>query len=245
MEDKPKNITDLMEQCNADCARIQKEIKTATKIIRRMKKDAKRVDIYSEDVIKEIEKDIKQYERKIENWKRNLDIAEYQTLACQYALWDEIEQCNANRTILPDSKRISRWSRLRRFYNRDIIPTEAKTEILDRMVEIQLKAKINGIAEKLPRADKETEKQIEKEAADQVLGKTTINAEKDEALQYIRDEVVGHKKDEPHNIRDKLEKLAAERGRPEVPYTQKLKGVENGKRKSELEKPGNNDQAEK
>ena len=51
---------------------------------------------------------------------------------------------------------------------------------------------------------------------------TTYEKEKAVALGDI-DRMRGYKKAETYDIRERLEKLAAERGRPEVSYTQELK----------------------
>lgn len=59
------------------------------------------------------------------------------------------------------------------------------------------------------------------EAIEQTLNETTYKKEKDVALGDI-DRMRGYKKAETYDIRERLEKLAAERGRPEVSYTQEL-----------------------
>lgn len=66
------------------------------------------------------------------------------------------------------------------------------------------------------------EDEIFNEAIEQTLNETTYEEEKAVALGEI-DRMRGYKKAETYDIRERLEKLAAERGRPEVSYTQELK----------------------
>lgn len=104
-------------------------------------------------------------------------------------------------------------------------------EILDRMIELNLLLTIETKERELIAAEEseqgtivsgKREDEIFNEAIEQTLNETTYKKEKDVALGDI-DRMRGYKKAETYDIRERLEKLAAERGRPEVSYTQELK----------------------
>lgn len=161
--------------------------------------------------------------------QENMDEVEYTSLACQYILWeDEIQKRGAN---LPAPKKLSIFNPLRRFNNEDSIPKGAMEEILDRMIELNLLLTIETKERELIAAEEseqgtivsgKREDEIFNEAIEQTLNETTYKKEKDVALGDI-DRMRGYKKAETYDIRERLEKLAAERGRQEVSYTQELK----------------------
>lgn len=160
--------------------------------------------------------------------QENMDEVEYISLACQYILWEgEIQKRGAN---LPAPKKLSIFNPLRRYNNEDSIPKGAMGEILDRMIELNLLLTIETKERELIAAEEseqgtivsgKREDEIFNEAIEQTLNETTYKKEKGVALGDI-DSMRGYKKAKTYDIRERLEKLAAERGRPEVSYTQEL-----------------------
>ena len=221
------NLTDQMNQCNSDFKMLQKRIAEKIKVIKSKQRD---VDSgkYSPAVTEDLQGQIKEYEAALQKDQKNMDEVEYTSLACQYILWeDEIQKRGAN---LPAPKKLSIFNPLRRFNNEDSIPEGAMEEILDRMIELKLLLTIETKERELIAAEEseqgtivsgKREDEIFNEAIEQTLNETTYKKEKDVALGDI-DKMRGYKKAETYDIRERLEKLAAERGRPEVSYTQEL-----------------------
>lgn len=221
------NLTDQMNQCNSDFKMLQKRIAEKIKVIKSKQRD---VDSgkYSPAVTEDLQGQIKEYEAALQKDQKNMDEVEYTSLACQYILWeDEIQKRGAN---LPAPKKLSIFNPLRRYNNEDSIPKGAMGEILDRMIELNLLLTIETKERELIAAEEseqgtivsgKREDEIFNEAIEQTLNKTTYKKEKDVALGDI-DRMRGYKKAETYDIRERLEKLAAERGRPEVSYTQEL-----------------------
>lgn len=222
------NLTDQMNQCNSDFKMLQKRIAEKIKVIKSKQRD---VDSgkYSPAVTEDLQGQIKEYEAALQKDQENMDEVEYTSLACQYILWeDEIQKRGAN---LPAPKKLSIFNPLRRFNNEDSIPKGAMGEILDRMIELNLLLTIETKERELIAAEEseqgtivsgKREDEIFNEAIEQTLNETTYKKEKDVALGDI-DRMRGYKKAETYDIRERLEKLAAERGRQEVSYTQELK----------------------
>lgn len=222
------NLTDQMNQCNSDFKMLQKRIAEKIKVIKSKQRD---VDSgkYSPAVTESLQGQIKEYEAALQKDQENMDEVEYTSLACQYILWeDEIQKRGAN---LPAPKKLSIFNPLRRFNNEDSIPKGAMGEILDRMIELNLLLTIETKERELIAAEEseqgtivsgKREDEIFNEAIEQTLNETTYKKEKDVALGDI-DRMRGYKKAETYDIRERLEKLAAERGRQEVSYTQELK----------------------
>ena len=222
------NLTDQMNQCNSDFKMLQKRIAEKIKVIKSKQRD---VDSgkYSPAVTEDLQGQIKEYEAALQKDQKNMDEVEYTSLACQYILWeDEIQKRGAN---LPAPKKLSIFNPLRRYNNEDSIPEGAMEEILDRMIELKLLLTIETKERELIAAEEseqgtivsgKREDEIFNEAIEQTLNETTYKKEKDVALGDI-DRMRGYKKAETYDIRERLEKLAAERGRPEVSYTQELK----------------------
>ena len=222
------NLTDQMNQCNSDFKMLQKRIAEKIKVIKSKQRD---VDSgkYSPAVTEDLQGQIKEYEAALQKDQKNMDEVEYTSLACQYILWeDEIQKRGAN---LPAPKKLSIFNPLRRYNNEDSIPKGAMGEILDRMIELNLLLTIETKERELIAAEEseqgtivsgKREDEIFNEAIEQTLNETTYKKEKDVALGDI-DKMRGYKKAETYDIRERLEKLAAERGRPEVSYTQELK----------------------
>ena len=222
------NLTDQMNQCNSDFKMLQKRIAEKIKVIKSKQRD---VDSgkYSPAVTEDLQGQIKEYEAALQKDQKNMDEVEYTSLACQYILWeDEIQKRGAN---LPAPKKLSIFNPLRRYNNEDSIPKGAMGEILDRMIELNLLLTIETKERELIAAEEseqgtivsgKREDEIFNEAIEQTLNETTYKKEKDVALGDI-DRMRGYKKAETYDIRERLEKLAAERGRPEVSYTQELK----------------------
>lgn len=222
------NLTDQMNQCNSDFKMLQKRIAEKIKVIKSKQRD---VDSgkYSPAVTESLQGQIKEYEAALQKDQENMDEVEYTSLACQYILWeDEIQKRGAN---LPAPKKLSIFNPLRRFNNEDSIPKGAMEEILDRMIELNLLLTIETKERELIAAEEseqgtivsgKREDEIFNEAIEQTLNETTYKKEKDVALGDI-DRMRGYKKAETYDIRERLEKLAAERGRQEVSYTQELK----------------------
>lgn len=73
----------------------------------------------------------------------------------------------------------------------------------------------------MKRNKKYLKKQLKK-----TLDKTTYEKEKTGVLTDIN-ELRGYRKEEAYDIRVRLEKLAVERGKPRIPYTQELKQPNN------------------
>lgn len=221
------NLTDQMNQCNSDFKMLQKRIAEKIKVIKSKQRD---VDSgkYSPAVTEDLQGQIKEYEAALQKDQKNMDEVEYTSLACQYILWeDEIQKRGAN---LPAPKKLSIFNPLRRYNNEDSIPKGAMGEILDRMIELNLLLTIETKERELIAAEEseqgtivsgKREDEIFNEAIEQTLNETTYKKEKDVALGDI-DRMRGYKKAETYDIRERLEKLAAERGRPEVSYTQEL-----------------------
>ena len=221
------NLTDLINQCNSDFKMLQKRIAEKIKVIKSKQRD---VDSgkYSPAVTEDLQGQIKEYEAALQKDQKNMDEVEYTSLACQYILWeDEIQKRGAN---LPAPKKLSIFNPLRRYNNEDSIPKGAMGEILDRMIELNLLLTIETKERELIAAEEseqgtivsgKREDEIFNEAIEQTLNETTYKKEKDVALGDI-DKMRGYKKAETYDIRERLEKLAAERGRPEVSYTQEL-----------------------
>lgn len=221
------NLTDLINQCNSDFKMLQKGIAEKIKVIKSKQRD---VDSgkYSPAVTEDLQGQIKEYEAALQKDQKNMDEVEYTSLACQYILWeDEIQKRGAN---LPAPKKLSIFNPLRRYNNEDSIPKGAMGEILDRMIELNLLLTIETKERELIAAEEseqgtivsgKREDEIFNEAIEQTLNETTYKKEKDVALGDI-DKMRGYKKAETYDIRERLEKLAAERGRPEVSYTQEL-----------------------
>lgn len=221
------NLTDQMNQCNSDFKMLQKRIAEKIKVIKSKQRD---VDSgkYSPAVTEDLQGQIKEYEAALQKDQKNMDEVEYTSLACQYILWeDEIQKRGAN---LPAPKKLSIFNPLRRYNNEDSIPKGAMGEILDRMIELHLLLTIETKERELIAAEEseqgtivsgKREDEIFNEAIEQTLNETTYKKEKDVALGDI-DRMRGYKKAETYDIRERLEKLAAERGRPEVSYTQEL-----------------------
>lgn len=221
------NLTDQMNQCNSDFKMLQKRIAEKIKVIKSKQRD---VDSgkYSPAVTEDLQGQIKEYEAALQKDQKNMDEVEYTSLACQYILWeDEIQKRGAN---LPAPKKLSIFNPLRRYNNEDSIPKGAMGEILDRMIELNLLLTIETKERELIAAEEseqgtivsgKREDEIFNEAIEQTLNETTYKKEKDVALGDI-DKMRGYKKAETYDIRERLEKLAAERGRPEVSYTQEL-----------------------
>jgi hypothetical protein len=221
------NLTDQMNQCNSDFKMLQKRIAEKIKVIKSKQRD---VDSgkYSPAVTEDLQGQIKEYEAALQKDQEEMDEAEYISLACQYILWeDEIQKRGAN---LPAPKKLSIFNPLRRYNNEDSIPKGAMGEILDRMIELNLLLTIETKERELIAAEEseqgtivsgKREDEIFNEAIEQTLNETTYKKEKDVALGDI-DRMRGYKKAETYDIRERLEKLAAERGRPEVSYTQEL-----------------------
>ena len=221
------NLTDQMNQCNSDFKMLQKRIAEKIKVIKSKQRD---VDSgkYSPAVTESLQGQIKAYEAALQKDQKNMDEVEYTSLACQYILWeDEIQKRGAN---LPAPKKLSIFNPLRRYNNEDSIPKGAMGEILDRMIELNLLLTIETKERELIAAEEseqgtivsgKREDEIFNEAIEQTLNETTYKKEKDVALGDI-DRMRGYKKAETYDIRERLEKLAAERGRPEVSYTQEL-----------------------
>lgn len=222
------NLTDQMNQCNSDFKMLQKRIAEKIKVIKSKQRD---VDSgkYSPAVTENLQGQIKEYEAALQKDQENMDEVEYTSLACQYILWeDEIQKRGAN---LPAPKKLSIFNPLRRYNNEDSIPKGAMEEILDRMIELNLLLTIETKERELIAAEEseqgtivsgKREDEIFNEAIEQTLNETTYKKEKDVALGDI-DRMRGYKKAETYDIRERLEKLAAKRGRPEVSYTQELK----------------------
>lgn len=218
------NLTDQMNQCNSDFKMLQKRIAEKIKVIKSKQRD---VDSgkYSPAVTEDLQGQIKEYEAALQKDQKNMDEVEYTSLACQYILWeDEIQKRGAN---LPAPKKLSIFNPLRRYNNEDSIPKGAMGEILDRMIELNLLLTIETKERELIAAEEseqgtivsgKREDEIFNEAIEQTLNETTYKKEKDVALGDI-DRMRGYKKAETYDIRERLEKLAAERGRPEVSYT--------------------------
>ena len=216
-----------MNQCNSDFKMLQKRIAEKIKVIKSKQRD---VDSgkYSPAVTEDLQGQIKEYEAALQKDQKNMDEVEYTSLACQYILWeDEIQKRGAN---LPAPKKLSIFNPLRRYNNEDSIPKGAMGEILDRMIELNLLLTIETKERELIAAEEseqgtivsgKREDEIFNEAIEQTLNETTYKKEKDVALGDI-DRMRGYKKAETYDIRERLEKLAAERGRPEVSYTQEL-----------------------
>lgn len=221
------NLTDQMNQCNSDFKMLQKRIAEKIKVIKSKQRD---VDSgkYSPAVTEDLQGQIKEYEAALQKDQKNMDEVEYTSLACQYILWeDEIQKRGAN---LPAPKKLSIFNPLRRYNNEDSIPKGAMGEILDRMIELNLLLTIETKERELIAAEEseqgtivsgKREDEIFNEAIEQTLNETTYKKEKNVALGDI-DKMRGYKKAETYDIRERLEKLAAERGRPEVSYTQEL-----------------------
>ena len=221
------NLTDQMNQCNSDFKMLQKRIAEKIKVIKSKQRD---VDSgkYSPAVTEDLQGQIKEYEAALQKDQEKMDEVEYTSLACQYILWeDEIQKRGAN---LPAPKKLSIFNPLRRYNNEDSIPKGAMGEILDRMIELNLLLTIETKERELIAAEEseqgtivsgKREDEIFNEAIEQTLNETTYKKEKDVALGDI-DRMRGYKKAETYDIRERLEKLAAERGRPEVSYTQEL-----------------------
>lgn len=221
------NLTDQMNQCNSDFKMLQKRIAEKIKVIKSKQRD---VDSgkYSPAVTEDLQGQIKEYEAALQKDQKNMDEVEYTSLACQYILWeDEIQKRGAN---LPAPKKLSIFNPLRRYNNEDSIPKGAMGEILDRMIELNLLLTIETKERELIAAEEseqgtivsgKREDEIFNEAIEQTLNETTYKKEKDVALGDINS-MRGYKKAETYDIRERLEKLAAERGRPEVSYTQEL-----------------------
>ena len=221
------NLTDQMNQCNSDFKMLQKRIAEKIKVIKSKQRD---VDSgkYSPAVTEDLQGQIKEYEAALQKDQKNMDEVEYTSLACQYILWeDEIQKRGAN---LPAPKKLSIFNPLRRYNNEDSIPKGAMGEILDRMIELNLLLTIETKERELIAAEEseqgtivsgKREDEIFNEAIEQTLNETTYKKEKDDAIGDI-DRMRGYKKAETYDIRERLEKLAAERGRPEVSYTQEL-----------------------
>lgn len=221
------NLTDQMNQCNSDFKMLQKRIAEKIKVIKSKQRD---VDSgkYSPAVTEDLQGQIKEYEAALQKDQKNMDEVEYTSLACQYILWeDEIQKRGAN---LPAPKKLSIFNPLRRYNNEDSIPKGAMGEILDRMIELNLLLTIETKERELIAAEEseqgtivsgKREDEIFNEAIEQTLNETTYKKEQDVALGDI-DRMRGYKKAETYDIRERLEKLAAERGRPEVSYTQEL-----------------------
>lgn len=221
------NLTDQMNQCNSDFKMLQKRIAEKIKVIKSKQRD---VDSgkYSPAVTEDLQGQIKEYEAALQKDQKNMDEVEYTSLACQYILWeDEIQKRGAN---LPAPKKLSIFNPLRRYNNEDSIPKGAMGEILDRMIELNLLLTIETKERELIAAEEseqgtivsgKREDEIFNEAIEQTLNETTYKKEKNVALGDI-DRMRGYKKAETYDIRERLEKLAAERGRPEVSYTQEL-----------------------
>lgn len=221
------NLTDQMNQCNSDFKMLQKRIAEKIKVIKSKQRD---VDSgkYSPAVTEDLQGQIKEYEAALQKDQKNMDEVEYTSLACQYILWeDEIQKRGAN---LPAPKKLSIFNPQRRYNNEDSIPKGAMGEILDRMIELNLLLTIETKERELIAAEEseqgtivsgKREDEIFNEAIEQTLNETTYKKEKDVALGDI-DRMRGYKKAETYDIRERLEKLAAERGRPEVSYTQEL-----------------------
>lgn len=221
------NLTDQMNQCNSDFKMLQKRIAEKIKVIKSKQRD---VDSgkYSPAVTESLQGQIKAYEAALQKDQEKMDEVEYTSLACQYILWEgEIQKRGAN---LPAPKKLSIFNPLRRFNNEDSIPEGAMGEILDRMIELNLLLTIETKERELIAAEEseqgtivsgKREDEIFNEAIEQTLNETTYEKEKAVALGDI-DRMRGYKKAETYDIRERLEKLAAERGRPEVSYTQEL-----------------------
>ena len=222
------NLTDQMNQCNSDFKMLQKRIAEKIKVIKSKQRDVDRGK-YSPAVTESLQGQIKAYEAALQKDQEKMDEVEYTSLACQYILWEgEIQKRGAN---LPAPKKLSIFNPLRRFNNEDSIPEGAMEEILDRMIELNLLLTIETKERELIAAEEseqgtivsgKREDEIFNEAIEQTLNETTYEKEKAVALGDI-DRMRGYKEAETYDIRERLEKLAAERGRPEVSYTQELK----------------------
>lgn len=226
------NLTKRMSQCNSDFKKLQEDIAKKERVIRSKQRDV-RSGKYLPAVTRSLEEQIKAYEVALQRDREKIDDVEYRSLACQYILWEgEIQKRGTDN--LPAPKKLSIFNPLRRFNNKDSVPEGAMEEILDRMIELNLMLKIKARERELIEKEKgqgaiisdEKKQEILDEAIQQTLDETTYEEEKTGVLTDIN-ELRGYRKEEAYDIRVRLEKLAVERGKPRIPYTQELKQPNN------------------
>lgn len=227
------NLTERMNQCNSDFEKLQKDIAEKERVIKSKQKDVRRGK-YSTAVTRSLEEQIKAYEVALQKDREKIDDVEYRSLACQYLLWEgEIQKRGTDN--LPAPKKLSIFNPLRRrFNNKDSVPEGSMEEILDRMIELNLILDINKKGRELIEKEKgqgaiisdEMKQEIFDEAIQQTLDGTTYEEEKANVLTDIND-FREYRKEEVHDIRVRLEKLAVERGKPRISYTQELKQPNN------------------